>query len=472
MNISTVTAHATVRVEHDASPVDSGDRGFADLFQRHQVSSGGETPSAPGASDDRQDIERAGERSDDRAAEDLDTERDPGTSASDVAAVSEATAPVAAPPVRSEPSSNANGGGADTETSVSAGLAVDDDVQGVLTTDSRDAIAGLAHGSTDSAPAAGSEMPRVPAGDLVATLRQPSVRSTTTDALSAAAGKTSNMDMAPSAQTSGTLDRSPAMQPPAAVAASVPESPPMVSAVDQLTGWRSGDLPVDADQQATIPPNADLPGDGAVGDGAVGDGPFGTEPVGDLADLTPDATNLEPRLIGSTTSAGGSADPAAARATPTNPASTMLERLAAQQQIEQLMARAEVRRLAAGGSPLGIDVRTDDLGMIRIEAVNHGDGLHLQLGSEHAATRATLERHLQELRDQLRHDGLGDTFVTVTDHGGRRDAGGDGASSRPNDSRGPASPTRDDQHPTVLAQTAPPPGLTSTTGDGGVDVRI
>ena len=98
-------------------------------------------------------------------------------------------------------------------------------------------------------------------------------------------------------------------------------------------------------------------------------------------------------------------------------------RATAHTQANDLLARAELRRLTSGGSRLGLQLGTSDLGPIRIEAIDRGDGLQLHLRSDQAATRALLDAHLDELRDQLRADGIDLGSLDVG--GGDRESGSD-----------------------------------------------
>ena len=81
----------------------------------------------------------------------------------------------------------------------------------------------------------------------------------------------------------------------------------------------------------------------------------------------------------------------------------------------QAQREAQVRR-AEHLTRLGIDVTTDGLGAIRIEASNAGGGLQLNLGAERASTRHLLAEHVAVLRDEL---GGGNVSVDI----GRGDAG-------------------------------------------------
>lgn len=222
-----------------------------------------------------------------------------------------------------------------------------------------------------------------------------------------------------------------------------------------------------ASSEAPIPDVADRPAltDAepvldASPDGAVVDAP----------DAPPATSPAAPAAVGTLSSAAGGES--SARATPAAPARSILDRVTAQREAEQLLARAEVRRLTSPGAGLGLDVQTADLGTIRIEAVDRGDGLHLQLGSEHASTRSTLQRHLHELREQLRHEGIDEAFVSVADQGTRREAEHRDPSASP-DRNGRSTPdvaVPDRLTPDPASTSASPPA--SAEADGGVDIRI
>ncbi len=82
---------------------------------------------------------------------------------------------------------------------------------------------------------------------------------------------------------------------------------------------------------------------------------------------------------------------------------------------------AQIRR-AEQLTRLDIDVTTEGLGAIRIEAANAGGGLQLNLGAERASTRHLLVEQAAVLRDEL-----GGATVSVDIGRGRRDAPSDHA---------------------------------------------
>lgn len=86
------------------------------------------------------------------------------------------------------------------------------------------------------------------------------------------------------------------------------------------------------------------------------------------------------------------------------PAAGMTDRAEQAEQIAE-MARASLRR-SGDLSRLGLDVVTDDLGVIRVEATDRQGGLQLSLASQDPATRALLTERLAELLDDLRDAGV------------------------------------------------------------------
>ncbi len=142
-------------------------------------------------------------------------------------------------------------------------------------------------------------------------------------------------------------------------------------------------------------------------------------------------------------------------------------RATAHAEANDLLARAELRRLTAGGSRLGIDLGTTDLGPIRIEAVDRGSGLQLHLRSDQASTRAVLDAHLAELRDELRADGFDLGSLDVTSDGrDRPDSEPSPGSTGDRDAlrRSTALPRASI---TTATATSAPPGSTD-----GIDLRL
>lgn len=95
--------------------------------------------------------------------------------------------------------------------------------------------------------------------------------------------------------------------------------------------------------------------------------------------------------------------------------------------VERAQRESQIRR-AEHTTRIGMDVATEGLGAIRIEATNNGGGLHLNLGAERQATRQLLADQANVLRDELGSSGV-DVSVDVST--GR----GDGASTHQHDDR-------------------------------------
>ncbi len=143
------------------------------------------------------------------------------------------------------------------------------------------------------------------------------------------------------------------------------------------------------------------------------------------------------------------------------------QRAADHAQANELLARAELRRATHGGSQLELEADGGDLGPIRIEALDRGDGLQLNLRSDQAATRALLGQHIDELRDQLRAGGFDLGSVDVGTGRGARD------DTRP--SNGPAGQLPSGNRSTN-ATDAPSTDATAGIADvapvDGIDLRI
>jgi hypothetical protein len=117
----------------------------------------------------------------------------------------------------------------------------------------------------------------------------------------------------------------------------------------------------------------------------------------------------------------------------------------------QAAALIEVQR-AERLTTLGLDLTTDALGSIRIEATRHAAGLHLSLGAELPATRALLADHADLLQQELANGRSPNVWVDID--------GGRGDTATPKPARQPISetetdPTRDrrsnGRRPTTLA---------------------
>jgi hypothetical protein len=162
------------------------------------------------------------------------------------------------------------------------------------------------------------------------------------------------------------------------------------------------------------------------------------------------------------------ADPAAARAT-------------------DLLARAELNRLTANGTRVDADVSTEGLGVVRVAATSTSNGLELNLQSDQAAARSLLMGHAEELRQQLRRDGLDVSTISVdprstdgaTDDGqsaafghrtghGQNDAADHGAGAAPPSPTGGSHPGQaDDRH----VDDARDPG-TNPRSDRRIDLHV
>jgi hypothetical protein len=107
------------------------------------------------------------------------------------------------------------------------------------------------------------------------------------------------------------------------------------------------------------------------------------------------------------------------------PATSLIERAEQAEHIAE-MARASIRR-SGDLTQLGLDVVTDDLGVIRVEAMDRRGGLQLNLASHDPATRALLNERLPELLGDLRDAGVDVGSLDIS--GGRqhdRSGTGDG----------------------------------------------
>ena len=135
-----------------------------------------------------------------------------------------------------------------------------------------------------------------------------------------------------------------------------------------------------------------------------------------------------------------------------------------------LLARAELNRLTAGGSRMGVDLSTSELGSVRVEATHRNGQLHLDLMSNLASTRSLLADHVGELRDDLRAGGLDLDSVDV------KSGGSSARDALPRDRRtvmatptGPPAP--DVESPDTLTRVADP-ARAADLADDRVDVRL
>ena len=163
---------------------------------------------------------------------------------------------------------------------------------------------------------------------------------------------------------------------------------------------------------------------------------------------------------------------AAGAPTPSAPRSTATTSSAAwsSDEVPDLLGKAELNRLTSGGTRLGIDMTTTELGSIRVEAHRRDGTLHVDLRSEHAGTRSVLAEHVDDLRRELRDGGLDLDSVDVR----TADRGHDPTSSRRH-GRHPSAPARPVEHeaslrhPVDVLPTRPRPSSPPTTG---FDARI
>lgn len=179
-------------------------------------------------------------------------------------------------------------------------------------------------------------------------------------------------------------------------------------------------------------------------------------------------------------SATGGRGPAAARpagqATSTPPAPAWA---APTDDARELLAKADLNRLTSNGTRLGVDLSTNQLGSVRVEAVQRAGQLHVDLLSEIAATRSVLADHADELRNDLRANGLDLDSVDVRtgDENARSRSNGNGAGR--SDERSDHAPDRSergrssDHRATVETTHGEPARVTRPAlSDDGVDVRI
>lgn len=217
------------------------------------------------------------------------------------------------------------------------------------------------------------------------------------------------------------------------------------------------DPPAPADP---VPPTDDVAAPPADADESPGRStPTGTATDGVRAASRP----LDPPVPTVPTAGTPNADAPAVQEDPAaNVTQSAQRRAAAHAQANEMLARAELRRVTHGGTRLGVETNAGDLGVIRIEATDRGDGLQLNLGSDRSATRAVLGEHLQELRDELRADGFDLGSVDVGT--GRRDA--EDAAAEPTR----VVPSTPDRSPTPGTRSTTP--TTPVGPSEGIDLRL
>ena len=88
---------------------------------------------------------------------------------------------------------------------------------------------------------------------------------------------------------------------------------------------------------------------------------------------------------------------------------------------DDLLAQAELNRVTANGRRLDVGIATADLGNVRVEAIDRGTGLQLQLSSDQAGGRSQLGSHLAELRAELSDVGVDIGSLDVGDAPAERD---------------------------------------------------
>jgi flagellar hook-length control protein FliK len=139
--------------------------------------------------------------------------------------------------------------------------------------------------------------------------------------------------------------------------------------------------------------------------------------------------------------------------------------------VVQAQRDLQIRRAEQQVTRLGIDLATEGLGAIHIEASNAGGGLQFQLGADRSATRQLLAEHAAALRDELGADG---TAVSVDI--GRGDAG---SGNEPSQDRAVQQPLAGGQArrqapsaPSERSDAAPVDTHRTLAGDGGLDVRL
>lgn len=141
-----------------------------------------------------------------------------------------------------------------------------------------------------------------------------------------------------------------------------------------------------------------------------------------------------------------------------------------------LLAQADLQRLTHGGSRLGIDLTTAELGSVRVEALRRAGILHVDLRSDDAATRAVLAQHADDLAGELRSGGLDIDSVDVRAGTEQGTASSGRERSAPRHDTGVDAGLDADTAPATPAPTASPttptPRRPSTGIAAGFDARI
>jgi flagellar hook-length control protein FliK len=113
---------------------------------------------------------------------------------------------------------------------------------------------------------------------------------------------------------------------------------------------------------------------------------------------------------------------------------------------------------------------TDDLGVIRIDALDRRGGLQLRLGSDDSATRALLNERLPQLRDELRDSGMNLGSLDVggrgADTGARSQAAPDSVGSARHRTGRADGTSHDGEVPAIDGHARP------NSNPGRVDLRL
>jgi flagellar hook-length control protein FliK len=139
---------------------------------------------------------------------------------------------------------------------------------------------------------------------------------------------------------------------------------------------------------------------------------------------------------------------------------------------DDLLAKAELNRLSNGGSRLGIDMTTTELGAVRVEASRRAGLLHLDLMSDQSVARSLLVDHADELRNEMRASGLDLNSLDVRSQG--RQGGSASDLGRPQDFSGEARAQREGDADVTFGPASPraeAPGI-QVAGAAGVDLRL
>jgi flagellar hook-length control protein FliK len=139
---------------------------------------------------------------------------------------------------------------------------------------------------------------------------------------------------------------------------------------------------------------------------------------------------------------------------------------------DDLLAKAELNRLSNGGSRLGIDMTTTELGAVRVEASRRAGLLHLDLMSDQSVARSLLVDHADELRNEMRASGLDLNSLDVRSQG--RQGGSASDLGRPQDFSGEPRARREGDADVTFGPASPQaeaPGM-QVAGAAGVDLRL